>query len=79
MNLADLNCPRCGTYFYVDRHLVVQSLPLHCPGCDAFLEPGEYASRLGATGAKDSLTRAAGASKTEGRSLLYYPAPAREG
>lgn len=77
MNLADLNCPRCGKYFYVDRHLVAESLPLHCPGCDAFLEPSEYASRLGASGGRDTLSRVAGASGVDLRSLLHQPSPPR--
>lgn len=56
MKMFHLNCPRCGKFFYGELLLVDNRLPLHCPGCDAYLPPEEYGPLLGA-GRETALAR----------------------
>lgn len=46
MKVVFINCPRCGKAFCVEVLLTQNRLPLHCPGCDAFLAPAEYGPQL---------------------------------
>ena len=73
MKLFDLNCPRCGTYFYVEELLMTLELPLHCPGCDAYLESAECSASTAGGVSRDNLTRAGGYSKSDAQALLYVP------
>ena len=42
MKTFNINCPHCGTFFYAEILLKDNELPLHCPGCDIFIEYEEY-------------------------------------
>lgn len=49
MRIVFINCPRCGKLFCVETLLTLNRLPLHCPGCDAYLEHREYSPQLAGT------------------------------
>ena len=47
MKVIFINCPHCGKSFYCEELLVENELPLHCPGCDTYLDYSAYADQLG--------------------------------
>ncbi len=46
MKMFNLNCPRCGKFFYGDIALVNLKTPVHCPGCDTYINYEEYSTLL---------------------------------
>jgi hypothetical protein len=46
MKMFNLNCPRCGKFFYGDRALIQLKTPVHCPKCDGYLPFEEYSPAL---------------------------------
>ena len=46
MKMFNLNCPRCGKYFYGDMTMVNLKTPARCPGCQALLPYEEYGPAL---------------------------------
>jgi hypothetical protein len=56
VKMFHINCPHCGKFFYGEMLLIEGGLPLHCPGCDRYLSPQEYAGLLGG-GSDAVLTR----------------------
>jgi len=46
MKMFNLNCPRCGKFFYGDNAIIQLRTPVHCPKCDAYMPYEEYSKAL---------------------------------
>ncbi len=50
MKVMFISCPQCGKRFYSEMLLVENRLPMHCPGCDAYIGYAVYAQQVGPAG-----------------------------
>ncbi|HOK03406.1 MAG TPA: hypothetical protein PLD85_13075 [Spirochaetota bacterium] len=56
MKLIFIKCPNCKKLFYCETLLTDNKMPLHCPGCDIFIQHTEYVNQLGSA-TSSALTR----------------------
>ena len=56
MKVLFVKCPHCGKRFYAETILFENKMPLHCPGCDAYLGYDLYSQQMGPS-ASSALTR----------------------
>ena len=83
MKMFNLNCPRCGKYFYGDIALVQLKTPVHCPQCQEYIPYEEYEPLLNA-GTGGTLARLSRPLTQDNMyDILYIPqqyaTPKREG
>lgn len=56
MKLVFITCQQCGKKFYCETLLTDNRLPLHCPGCDIYIDYSEYKGQIGSA-VSSALTR----------------------
>ncbi|OPX96535.1 MAG: hypothetical protein A4E60_03458 [Syntrophorhabdus sp. PtaB.Bin047] len=56
MKLVFIACERCGKTFYCETLLTDNRLPLHCPGCDTYIDHADYVRQVGPS-VSSALTR----------------------
>jgi hypothetical protein len=56
MKVLFVTCPYCSKKWYAETIVFENRLPLHCPGCDAYLNYDVYSQQMAPAGAS-ALTR----------------------
>lgn len=73
MKLVVINCPHCKKLFYCETLLTENKMPLHCPGCDIFIDFKDYAQQLSSV-TSSALTRIRKPiNETTMKEIIYIP------
>jgi hypothetical protein len=56
MKVLFVSCPHCQKRWYAETILFENKLPLHCPGCDAYVGYDIYSQQMGSA-STSALTR----------------------